>query len=195
MSHPNPSPCECEALSLVWSCYGTQLTLGAGASPGGPHRIIRVLKSGVLALAGSRSWRDSKCECAAVCHCWLCLWRRPREGMCSLKELREGPQWLLARKQWPQPYNCKELTSANSLNSFKSEIVPEPPQKSLHARPTPWPQPCETLKREPSRAHLDFWPKEPWVHKWVLSYTPKFVLFFYIAIENWYSQEKCDQNI
>lgn len=154
----------------------------------------RTLKSRVLSLPGCGSQKDSKME-ARLRVLWLALTlvETGRRNISSLKKLRAiletvSHETVTSALQLQGIGFCPQFEWVE-LGSSQRSFAQEP------RRPTLWLQPSETLSREPRQACLDVWPPEPWVYKWGLSSAPKFVVIFYIAIENRYNQEIRDRNI
>ena len=72
----------------------------------------------------------------------------------SLSEMRAAPSWQPAREWGPQPFNHKELNSANDLNERRNRFSPTPSRKErilqtlwFSVRPLSdfWPQSCEVI--------------------------------------------------
>lgn len=74
----------------------------------------------------------------------------------SLRDKR-GTLLTANKGTWSQYYNYEEMNSAHNHVDTKADYSVLERLDRNSTQPTPWFQPCDTWRREPNRASLDFW--------------------------------------
>ena len=152
---PNPTPYFPSTVNImiyhsaIQLYYRAQLMLPEGNFPSGPDLILWTLKSKKFSQAGGRKKVRGIWDLRKIFNFLLSLKEATWEGIQMASKSRESPQLRDGKEMETLALNCKELTSANSVDEPGSRFHADSSGKNS-LQQTPWLLFRDTLNREPS---------------------------------------------